>query len=142
MFAIALEVLLLGRLILGSGWASLAAAGGTLAVRLDYTAGQYLDTLPKCSVCRINILDKILITGEYFKRFRSCGIEKQMSYTAGHSAIDLLDLSNVERQCPTGRDLQPLRFQRDGSGAEFESRHGAPNPRPNAFVRRAQRGHK
>jgi hypothetical protein len=32
MFAIALEVLLLGRLILGRGWASLAAAGGTLAI--------------------------------------------------------------------------------------------------------------
>jgi hypothetical protein len=32
MFAIALEVLLLGRLILGRGWTSLAAAGGTLAI--------------------------------------------------------------------------------------------------------------
>jgi hypothetical protein len=32
MFAIALEVLLLGRLILGRGWASLTAAGGTLAI--------------------------------------------------------------------------------------------------------------
>jgi hypothetical protein len=32
MFAITLEVLLLGRLILGNGWASLAAAGGTLVI--------------------------------------------------------------------------------------------------------------
>jgi len=28
------------------------------------------------SVCRINILDKILVTGRYFKRFRSCHTDK------------------------------------------------------------------
>jgi sulfur dioxygenase len=32
---------------------------------------------PRLSVCRINILDKILATGEYFNRFCSCGIEKK-----------------------------------------------------------------
>jgi hypothetical protein len=42
-----------------------------------YSAGQYLDTLPNGSVCRNNILDKILATGGYFKRFRSCGNQKK-----------------------------------------------------------------
>jgi hypothetical protein len=48
-----------------------------------------LDTLPKWQRW-INILDKILITGENFKRFRSWGIEKGNVIHRRTSAVDLL----------------------------------------------------
>jgi hypothetical protein len=53
-------------------------------------AARNLDTLPNGGVGRINILDKILITGENFKRFRSCGIEKGNVIHRRTSAVDLL----------------------------------------------------
>jgi hypothetical protein len=54
-----------------------------------YTPGQYLNNCQDGSVCRINILDKILVTEGYFKRFRSCGIEKRKRDNPG-LAVDLL----------------------------------------------------